>query len=183
MNNNDQPGQFTGPGEVRFVRLLPGPIERVWAYLTDPAKRAQWFAGGPMELRPGGPMQLVFRHANLAPNETPPEEYKQFHDPGATMAGSVIRCEPPRLLSYTFGDTAESEVTFELTPQGRRVLLILTHRSRDGDIPHLGDFASGWHTHLSLLLALLEGTPRPPFWATHARLKAEYERPAHPAPR
>ena len=27
---------------VRFERLLPGPIERVWEYLTDGDKRATW---------------------------------------------------------------------------------------------------------------------------------------------
>ena len=33
-------GIVTEAGAVRFERLLPGPIERVWAYLTDPDKRA-----------------------------------------------------------------------------------------------------------------------------------------------
>jgi hypothetical protein len=28
-------GIVTEAGPVRFERLLPGPIERVWAYLTD----------------------------------------------------------------------------------------------------------------------------------------------------
>jgi len=37
---------------IRVIRgQLPGPIERVWEYLTDPDKRARWFAGGPMEPR------------------------------------------------------------------------------------------------------------------------------------
>ena len=53
MKNNDDFGAFTGPAEIRLVRTLPGPIERVWEYLTDPEKRARWFAGGPMEPRVG----------------------------------------------------------------------------------------------------------------------------------
>ena len=53
MKANDLHGQFTGPAEVRLVRTLPGPIERIWDYLTDSEKRSRWFAGGPMELRPG----------------------------------------------------------------------------------------------------------------------------------
>ena len=53
MKANDQHGKFTGPAEVRLVRTLPGPIERVWEYLTDPEKRSRWFAGGPMELSAG----------------------------------------------------------------------------------------------------------------------------------
>jgi hypothetical protein len=51
MIANDLHGQFTGPAEVRLVRILPGPIERVWDYLTDSEKRGRWFAGGPMEPR------------------------------------------------------------------------------------------------------------------------------------
>ena len=38
-------------GTVRFERLLPGPVERVWSYLTDSEKRGQWLASGPFELR------------------------------------------------------------------------------------------------------------------------------------
>ena len=53
----------TGPNTVRLERLLPGPIERVWAYLTEPEKRAKWFAGGPMEVRVGGRVEFKFRHA------------------------------------------------------------------------------------------------------------------------
>jgi len=172
MKDNDQPGQFTAPGEVRLVRTLPGPIERIWDYLTDSEKRARWFAGGPMEPRAGGRMQLDFKHKNLAPDETPPDDHKQYHDPGASMECKVLRWEPPRVLSYTFDEN--SDVTFELTPQGENVLLVLTHRARGDDRPFLHGYASGWHTHLTHLIALLEGAPRPPFWPTHARLKAEY---------
>jgi uncharacterized protein YndB with AHSA1/START domain len=176
MKTNDQPGQFRGPAEVRLVRTLPGPIERVWTYLTDPEKRARWFAGGPMEPRLGGKFTLNFRHANLAPDETPPEEYKQHHDTGSSMDGVVTRWEPPRVLAFTFGSDGESIVTFELTPQGKSVLLVVTHVATAGDLPYMSDFSAGWHTHIALLIAELEGAPRPPFWPTHTRLKAEYEK-------
>lgn len=173
--DNFAPGEFTGPGEVRLVRLLPGPIERVWQYLTDPEKRARWLAGGLFEARPGGRIEFVMHHAKLSPGETPPEQFKHVHDPGVTFGGRVLRCEPPRLLVHTFGGD-DSEVTFELTPQGVQVLLVLTHRAKGEDRPELCNFASGWHTHFTLLLAELEGRPRPPLWATHTRLLAEYTR-------
>jgi len=32
------------PSTIRFERLLPGPVERVWAYLTESKKRATWLA-------------------------------------------------------------------------------------------------------------------------------------------
>ena len=34
-------GTKTAPDTLRIERTLPGPIERVWTYLTDPAKRAR----------------------------------------------------------------------------------------------------------------------------------------------
>ena len=175
MKANDQPGTFTNRAEVRFVRTLPGPIERIWDYLTDPEKRSRWFAGGPMELRKGGKLTLKFRHKDLAPDETPPEDHKKHHDPGHSMDGIITRCEPPRVLAFTFGNTGDCEAIFELTPQGADVLLVVTHRARGEDIPYMADFGAGWHTHLALLIAILEGAPRPPFWPVHTRLRAEYE--------
>ncbi|HEY0944356.1 MAG TPA: SRPBCC family protein [Opitutaceae bacterium] len=174
MNDNEAHGKFLGPGEVRIVRTLPGPIERVWQYLIDPEKRARWFAGGALEPRSGGRVEFAMRHANLSPGETPPEKYKHVHDTGVTFEGRVLRCEAPRLLVFTFGSD-DSEVTFELTPQGSQVLLVLTHRATGEDRPEISNFATGWHTHLSLLIAELEGAPRPLLWATHNRLLPEYE--------
>ena len=176
MKSNEQPGKFNGPAEVRFVRILPGPIERIWEYLTDPEKRARWFAGGPLEQRVGGKVQLNFRHKDLAPDEVPPEGYEQHHDPGTRMNGVVTRCEPPRLLAFTFGSDGESEATFELTPHGKDVQLVLTHRAMGGDLPYMSEFGAGWHTHLALLIALLEGAPRPPFWSPFTTVKANYEK-------
>jgi len=172
MKINEKPGKFITRAEVRLIRLLPGPIERVWEFLTDPVKRARWFAGGVCEPKVGGKNDLLFQHKYLSPNEAPPEQYKQMNNEGFTMPSIILRCEPPRVLSYTFDDA--SEVTFELTVQGNDVLLLLTHRARGEDIPSLAGYASGWHTHFALLIAILEGSPPPPFWATHQRLKVHY---------
>ena len=43
---------------VRFERLLPGPIDRVWAARTDGDPRATWLAGGSTDLRVGGKVEL-----------------------------------------------------------------------------------------------------------------------------
>jgi len=61
-------GTFTEPGTIRFERLLPGPIERVWSYLTESKKRGKWLATGEMELRVGGNVELIFNHADLSPH-------------------------------------------------------------------------------------------------------------------
>ncbi|WP_415908116.1 SRPBCC family protein [Oleiharenicola sp. Vm1] len=171
---NDSYAEFPARGELRIVRLLPGPIERVWDFLTDPEKRARWMCGGVTEARPGGKIVFQMHHAKLSPGETPPEKWAHVHEPGVTFEGRVLRCEPPRLLSYTFG-ADDSVVTFELTAQGAQVLLVLTHRSTGEDIPEQKNYAGGWHTHLAFLVAILEGRPTPKLWEMHARLSAHYE--------
>lgn len=167
-------GVVTERRTVRFERLLPGPIERVWAYLTESEKRAAWLAAGEMELRVGGRVELRFRNSELSQQgETPPAKYAGRGDEHG-FEGRVTRCEPPRLLSYTWGAAQNSEVTFELTPRGEDVLLVLTHR-RLGDRDAMVSVAGGWHVHLGILVDRLEGRAPRPFWSTHARLEAEYE--------
>jgi uncharacterized protein YndB with AHSA1/START domain len=171
-------GVVTAARTVRFERVLPGPIERVWAYLTESEKRGRWLASGPMELRVGGRVELHFRNADLSAYvEQPPEKYRKYAVGGPTIYGQITRCEPPRLLSYTWdeGSKVASEVTFELTPQGEEVRLVLTHR-RLGDRAMMLSVAGGWHTHLGILLDHLNGREPRPFWSTHARLEAEYEK-------
>ena len=92
------------------------------------------------------------------------------------MNGRVTRCEPPRLLSYTWGDENDpSEVTFELSPRGRDVVLVITHR-RLGDRGSMISVASGWHTHLGLLADHFHEEPARLFWSTKIRLADEYEK-------
>ena len=174
MKSNDDHGQFTAPNEVRLVRLLPGPIERIWEYLVDDEKRSRWMAGGSLEQRKGGKVRLVFQIKTIAPNETTPGSMSDS-DCSKVMECTVTRFEPPRVLAYTFGSTAESEVTFELFPFGDQVQLVLTHRSYGKeDIEDITNFASGWHTCVGQLVAELEGKPRPSFWAMHQRMRKEY---------
>lgn len=168
-------GTVTAPGTVQLERLLPGPIERIWAYLTEPDKRAKWLAGGAMELRVGGSVKLEFRHADLSAEKTTPERFKN-KECRHSLSGRVTQCDPPRLLSYTWGDPegGPSEVKFELTPRGANVLLVITH-SRLPDRKDMVGVASGWDVHVGILDDVLNGREPRPFWTTHARLAAEYE--------
>jgi len=174
---HDSPGQFTAPGEVRFVRLLPGPIERVWEYLTDSEKRSRWLAAGPMELRVGGSVRHEFKHGTLTPHaEAVPDKFKPMMTEAGErcdFTGQVTRCDPPRLLAYTWG-SPPSEVTFELATEGAQVRLVLTHRRLGDDKDALVGVGSGWHTHLAVLAAKLAGETPPPFWATFLRHEAAY---------
>lgn len=172
---NAFPGQRTAPGEIRLERLLPGPIERVWAYLTEPEKRARWLASGPMELSVGSKVGLFFKHSELPGSgaDAPPAKYAMMTD-GAHQPCVITRCEPPRTLAYTWGDDG-SEVTFELIPLGKQIRLTVIHRRLpDGDA--MLSTASGWHAHLDLLIAELSSTPHPSFWPNHTALEALYAR-------
>lgn len=169
-------GVSIGPNAIRFERRLPGPIERVWAYLTESEKRAKWLAAGEMELRVGGAVEHVFRNSELTSHEDqPPPKYAHL-GPEVRLRGRITACEPPRVLSYTWPESSgkDSEVRFELKPAGDDVLLVLTHRRLVTREDMIGA-AGGWHTHLDMLADHLEGRVSPAFWATSMRLEAEYE--------
>jgi len=95
---------------------------------------------------------------------------------GASVSGTITRCEAPRVLAYTWGEAsgAFSEVSFELTPVDGQVRLELTHR-RLADRAEMIDVASGWHAHLGILAAKLDGAVPSPFWAHHTALEAAYD--------
>ena len=52
-------GEMVEPATLKIERTLPGPIERVWAYLTESDKRRKWLASGNMDLREDGDFELV----------------------------------------------------------------------------------------------------------------------------
>lgn len=165
----------TAPGTVRLERILPGPIERVWEYLTDSEKRGSWLGSGEMDLRVGGRVELIFHNNALTENdEPPPAKYAQYAEE-KRMVGRITACDPPRLLGYTWPEESgeDTEVSFELTPDGDHVLLVLTHRrlsSRDDMIAVSG----GWHAHLGTLADRLSDRTPAGFWASFKRLEAEY---------
>ncbi len=100
-------GTVIAPNTVRIERLLPGPIERVWAYLTESEKRGSWLASGDMDLRIGGQVELVFHNNALTDNDVaPPPKYEKY---GGELRshGHVVECDPPRLLVFTWDEEAE----------------------------------------------------------------------------
>ncbi len=168
-------GVLLEPDAVRFERLLPGPIERVWAWLTESDKRAQWLAAGDMPQRPGAAFELQFNNGQLsAPGEAVPERYRQYDRPIAS-AHELLRYEPPHVLAISWGggDEALSEVLFELASEGDKVRLVLTHR-RLADRKTMLDVSGGWHTHLAVLAAKLAGRQPPRFWALLEQAEAGY---------
>ena len=137
-------GEFTNVPCVTFIRTLPGPIEKVWAHITDTKLLPAWFGDNSMiEPRQGGRVSLM----------------------GGHIRGVVTQWQPPKKLVYTwnvFGpdDAAdavsaypESYPTFELEARGGDVALTFTH------FPVLERFvpqnAMGWHTMLDIIEAVM----------------------------
>ena len=152
-------GQLTKVAAVSFERVLPGPIERVWEFLTAVERLPSWFGEGTIEPREGGAVSLM----------------------GGHVRGVVTQWRPPRRLAYTWNVFSpgekqsrypESYLSLELEPRGEDVLLRLTH------LPVLERFekqnAMGWHTFLDLLAAALRGHPQQSREACMKRNAARY---------
>ena len=166
---NERHGTLSDGSVLRMQRRLPGPVERVWAYLTDSALRRQWLASGDMVLRPGTQFELVWRNDELSAS---PAERPDGFSAESRATCEFIEVQAPTHLRYRWPGVGE--VSFELEPQGDEVLLTLTHRQLVGDTLIL-NVSAGWHAHLALLVARAEGTRPPSLWSTWKRLRAEYE--------
>jgi uncharacterized protein YndB with AHSA1/START domain len=158
------------PKTVRLERLLPGPINRVWAFLTDADKRKRWFAGG--EMAEKGAFSLFFQHRNIT-DEAGPEKYKTAIE-GFDSPCEMVRWDPPRALAFWWGEEAgKSLVTFELFEAGDKVRFVITH----SELPNrdeMVDVSGGWHAHTDILEALLTDAKPKPFWANIAELEKYY---------
>jgi uncharacterized protein YndB with AHSA1/START domain len=169
-------GERLDDSTVRFERLLPGPIDRVWSYLTEGDKRARWLCGGDAEPEVGGHVDMHFHNLSLSSDEDipRPEKYRDMPEK-MSFSGKVLRYEPPRVLAHTWEFANEaSEVLYELTEQGDKVLLVLTHSLLES-IDTVLSVSGGWHTHLNILVDVLEGGKPRPFYKMQTQLEAEYE--------
>jgi uncharacterized protein YndB with AHSA1/START domain len=165
----DPYGVLTEPATLTIQRLLPGPIERVWAYLTESDLRGRWLASGRMDMKVGAPFEFVWRNDELTdpPGQRPPGFGAEHR-----MQGRITELDPPRRLVITWGNTGG--VSFELEPQGGEVLLtVIHHRVPDRSV--LLNVSAGWHTHLDVLAARMAGDEPEPFWDGWSRLKQEYD--------
>ena len=162
---------------VRFERLLPGPVEKIWAYLTDGKMRGEWFAAGAIPNKVGETFELRFKHSDLSPNKAPPpDQFKEMDRDGFRSQEKLLALEPMRRLVHTFGEEnpPASEVEFLLTPEGDKVRLTLTHR-KVPDRAYAVNVSGGWHSHLAILQYKAEGKTPPPFWDVWRQTEHTYE--------
>ena len=150
---------------VRFERLLAASPSEVWAYLTDSGLLSEWLGAGEIEAKPGG---------------------KVFLRPGGpVIRGTVLECEAPRLISFTWNVymidsddpiTPESVLRFELAERDGKTALRL---SQGPVVPAmLSTTAAGWHTILDILAAHVAGEVPPDFMDVYNSVAPEYEKAA-----
>jgi uncharacterized protein YndB with AHSA1/START domain len=168
--SRDAYGTLIEPTTLKIQRLLPGPIERVWAYVTDGELRRKWLAAGTMEMKAGTPFEFVWRNDELtSPPGKRPDGFAEEH----RMAGRITELDPPRKISFTWADTGD--VSIELETRGKDVLLTLVHR-RLPNRNYMLRVSAGWHMHLDVLVARANGKDPDPFWDGWLRLTGEYDR-------
>ena len=98
------------PDTIRMERMLDAPRETVWRWLTESELRAQWFAGGPLQPRVGGEIELVFDHDNLSADDVPyPPQYAEHRC--AVGRETITAYDPPRLIAAA--DAARQQLNWE----------------------------------------------------------------------
>ncbi len=162
-------GVLTEPATLTIQRRLPGPIERVWAYLTESDLRKQWLAAGDMPLEKGAAFELVWRNHELTdPPGERPEGFGEEH----RMQCHITELDAPHKLTFTW--QGSGDVSFELVPDGNEVVLTVTHRRLPDRHTRLM-VSSGWHAHLDMLVVCTTGQKKTPFWDAWIRLKDAYD--------
>jgi uncharacterized protein YndB with AHSA1/START domain len=175
---NEKLAERIDADSMRIERLLPGAIQRVWAFLTESEKRAQWLAAGTMELRPVGKVELFFLHSTLSKEPgDPPPRYAAMKDKGHHMTGRITACAAPHLLAFSWNEESgmPSEARFELEARGDEVLLTVTH-TRLCNREELLSVSGGWHAHLDILIDRLNGREPGNFWKSYEKLNRVYEK-------
>lgn len=144
---NESLAVVEGRHVLSMERRFDHPVEKVWRAITDPREMGRWFPSQvEIDLRVGGTIRF------------------SADTQGPDMEGRILELDPPRLFTYTWGD---SVLRFELVPEdsagsqdgpeaiGCRMLFRHTF-----DDPVSGaSFAAGWTICFQNLERSLVGKP------------------------
>lgn len=169
MATIDAYGVLSEPMTLTIQRILPGPAERIWSWLTESDLRARWLAAGDMRPEVGSAFEFVWRNDELT---DPPGARPEGQGGEHRMASKIVEFDPPRRLVFTWDESGD--VSIDLEPKGDRVLLTLTHRRLPRRSMLVG-VGAGWHAHLDILEARASGVEPEPFWDHWAKLRDAYE--------
>ncbi len=127
--------------EARIVRTLEHDQEAVWRMLTDSSLLPQWLAPGDLSLSKGGAAKLSF-----------PES-------GTNVESIVTEVDPPRLIEYSWSSPGEPDrpLRWEAVAAPGGTLLSLTLGIPDNE--DIARTCAGWHAHLEMFEAAMEGVP------------------------
>jgi uncharacterized protein YndB with AHSA1/START domain len=137
---------------LRLERHLPKPVETVWRAVTDPTEMRAWF-----------PTRIEIDEWKVGADLT---HHFDEHDIDP-LPGTVIEWDPPRRVSFTWG---EDTISFELTPaEDGGTIFILTEEL---SASHAARNAAGWE---SCLDRLQNGVEREPWQPRYQRYVAAFE--------
>ena len=136
-----------GRPALRFERVLPHSVERVWRAVSEPAELGQWFPAAAPWTPAAGEKLEVFG-----------------------MGGEVTEVDAPHRLAWNFnGD----DYSFDLSAEGRGCRLVFIHAFNEGT--PTAQTAAGWHSYLARLDVHLDGGHLSELEA-HANWDAVHER-------
>jgi uncharacterized protein YndB with AHSA1/START domain len=144
-----------------FKRRLQHPVEAVWAAITDPQQRADWFGITIIDGRVGGMVETIV--------EGPPVPSDQ-----RTVRGRILVWDPPHIFEHEWNQTLveKSVVRYELAAEGDATILTFTHRGLS--IPNARGYVSGTHAFLDRLDAHLNGLDLPDWRQRYAEVQQAY---------
>ena len=85
-------GEVIAESAVRFVRALPASPAKVWGFLTETSRLAEWYGEGRIEPREGGSVMLMGGHIRGVVTAWRPETFLGYtwnvFSPAETAASS-----------------------------------------------------------------------------------------------
>ncbi|HXS05757.1 MAG TPA: SRPBCC family protein [Rhizomicrobium sp.] len=135
-------GQVIAEAAVQFERLLPAPPDRAWAFLTEPARVAEWYGEGMIEPREGGKVEFMGGHIRGVVTGWRPNQFFA-HTWNVFSPGESVSAWPVSYLEFT------------LAPEGAQTRLTLTHRPIMTRMQP--QTMMGWHTFLDMLETAMRG--------------------------
>jgi uncharacterized protein YndB with AHSA1/START domain len=146
-------GKIIDESTVRFERVLPAPIERVWQYLTSSECLPEWLGEGSIDQRFGGKVKLKLDNEGV-------ESERRIDN----IEGTVTFIDPLRALAYSWGaagSDATTNVSMQLSTVGEQTSFVLTHSQLPAEA--MAEVMAGWHAILDILKARLAAVPAPKF--------------------
>jgi uncharacterized protein YndB with AHSA1/START domain len=153
-----------GLATLTFKRRLTHPIEEVWAAITDPKQRGEWFGATVIDGRPGGTIEMVA--------EGPPVSRQQ-----RTITGRILVWDPPHVFEHEWNQplVENGVVRYELVAEADGTLLTFTHRGLS--VSNAQGYISGTHAFLDRLTAHLEGVELPEWQQRFGEVQRKFYAP------